>query len=55
MEREEHTVRNTSEIKNVTVLGGDLIGSRWAVYFLWKGFSVHVYDINKWRIYEQAI
>ena len=28
------------------MLGGGLIGSSWATNFLWKGISVHIYDIS---------
>jgi len=34
------------EIKKTAVLGGGLIGSSWATNFLWKGVSVHIYDIS---------
>ena len=34
------------EIRKTAVLGGGLIGSSWAANFLWKGFSVHIYDIS---------
>ena len=34
------------EIRKMAVLGGGLIGSSWAANFLWKGFSVHIYDIS---------
>ena len=34
------------EIKKTAVLGGGLIGSSWAVNFIWKGIRVHVYDIS---------
>jgi len=34
------------EIKKTAVLGGGLIGSSWATNFIWKGVSVHIYDIN---------
>ena len=34
------------EIRKTAVLGAGLIGSSWAANFLWKGFSVHIYDIS---------
>ncbi|MGO8945565.1 MAG: 3-hydroxyacyl-CoA dehydrogenase family protein [Syntrophobacteraceae bacterium] len=34
------------EIKKTAVLGGGLIGSSWATNFIWKGVSVHIYDIS---------
>ena len=34
------------EIRKTAVLGAGLIGSSWATNFLWKGFSVHIYDIS---------
>ena len=34
------------EIRKTAVLGGGLIGSSWATNFLWKGVSVHIYDIS---------
>jgi len=34
------------EITKTAVLGGGLIGSSWATNFLWKGVSVHIYDIS---------
>jgi carnitine 3-dehydrogenase len=37
----------TPEIKKASVLGGGLIGSGWATTFLWKGYPVHVYDVNE--------
>ena len=34
------------EIRKTAVLGGGLIGSSWATNFIWKGVSVHIYDIS---------
>ena len=34
------------EITKTAVLGGGLIGSSWATNFIWKGVSVHIYDIS---------
>ena len=34
------------EITKTAVLGGGLIGSSWANNFIWKGVSVHIYDIS---------
>lgn len=37
-----------ADIKKIAVLGGSgLIGSSWVTFFLWKGFTVNVYDINE--------
>lgn len=38
---------DTQKIKRIAVLGGGLIGSGWAVCFLWKGYPVHIYDISE--------
>ena len=35
------------EIRKTAVLGGGLIGSSWATNFLWKGVSVHIYDVSE--------
>jgi len=40
-------VVETPKIKRIAVLGGGLIGSGWAVFFLWKGYPVHIYDISE--------
>jgi 3-hydroxyacyl-CoA dehydrogenase len=38
---------NVKDIKKTAVLGGGgMIGSSWALNFLWKGYPVHIYDIN---------
>ena len=34
------------DITKTAVLGGGLIGSSWATNFIWKGVSVHIYDIS---------
>jgi 3-hydroxyacyl-CoA dehydrogenase len=37
----------TTDIKKIAVLGASgMIGSGWATFFLWKGFTVNAYDIN---------
>lgn len=38
---------NVKDIKKTAVLGGGgMIGSCWALNFLWKGYPVHIFDIN---------
>ncbi|MCX7635190.1 MAG: 3-hydroxyacyl-CoA dehydrogenase NAD-binding domain-containing protein, partial [Syntrophales bacterium] len=37
---------NVKDIKKIAILGGGgIIGSSWAVNYLWKGYPVHIYDI----------
>ncbi len=39
---------NVKDIKKTAVLGGGgMIGSGWALNFLWKGYPAHIYDINE--------
>ncbi len=39
---------NVKDIKKVAVLGGGgMIGSCWALNFLWKGYPAHIFDINE--------
>jgi 3-hydroxyacyl-CoA dehydrogenase len=46
LESREEESMEIPEIRKTAVLGGGLIGSSWAANFLFKGASVHIYDIS---------